>query len=87
MSQLLINQYLNELATLRRCASRKPCATCRASGSRLPRRRHCVSKLRMTPAMQAGFATTFMSFEDVIARIDAARLPKVRGPYKKRVAA
>jgi len=45
------------------------------------------SKLRMTPAMQAGIATTFMSFEDVIARIDAAQAPKVRGPYKKRAAA
>jgi IS1 family transposase len=45
------------------------------------------SKLRMTPAMQAGIATTFMSFEDVIARIDAAQTPKVRGPYKKRATA
>jgi IS1 family transposase len=45
------------------------------------------SKLRMTPAMQAGIATTFMSFEDVLARVDAAHAPKVRGPYKKRVIA
>ena len=43
-------------------------------------------KLRMTPAMAAGIATTFMSFEDVLARIDAAQVSKVRGPYKKRVA-
>jgi IS1 family transposase len=42
------------------------------------------SKLRMTPAMHAGIATTFMSFEDVLARIDAAQAPKVRGPYKPR---
>jgi IS1 family transposase len=43
------------------------------------------SKLRMTPAMQAGIATTFLSFEDVIARIDAANpVPAKRGPYKKR---
>jgi IS1 family transposase len=42
------------------------------------------SKLRMTPAMQAGIATTFLSFEDVLARIDAAQIPKARGPYKKR---
>jgi hypothetical protein len=41
----------------------------------------------MTPAMQAGIATTFMSFEDVLARIDATSAPKARGPYKKRVKA
>jgi len=51
------------------------------------------SKLKMTPAMQAGIASTFMSFDDVIARIDAdapkAALGKrgPRGPYKKRVQA
>jgi len=44
-------------------------------------------KLRMTPAMAAGIATTFMGFDDVLARIDAAQAPKVRGPYKKRAAA
>lgn len=44
-------------------------------------------KLRMSPAMAAGIATTFLSFEDVLARIDAAQAPKVRGPYKKRAAA
>jgi IS1 family transposase len=45
------------------------------------------SKLKMTPAMQAGIASTFMSFEDVIARIDAANAPPAkRGPYKKRAA-
>ena len=43
-------------------------------------------KLRMTPAMAAGIATTFLSFEDVLARIDAAQTPKARGPYKKRAA-
>lgn len=43
-------------------------------------------KLRMTPAMAAGIAPTFLSFDDVLARIDAARAPKVRGPYKKREA-
>jgi len=42
------------------------------------------SKLRMTPAMAAGIATTFLSFEDVLARVDAAQAPKARGPYKKR---
>jgi hypothetical protein len=40
----------------------------------------------MTPAMQAGIATTFMSFEDVVARVDAAQVPKGLGPYKKRAA-
>lgn len=44
-------------------------------------------KLRMSPAMAAGIAPTFLGFEDVIARIDAAQVPKVRGPYKKRQAA
>ena len=43
------------------------------------------SKLKMTPAMEAKIATTFSTFDDVIARIDAANPPaKVRGPYKKR---
>jgi len=43
------------------------------------------SKLKMTPAMQAGIATTFMNFDAVLARVDAASAPaKVRGPYKKR---
>jgi hypothetical protein len=37
--------------------------------------------------MAAGIATTFISFEDVIARIDAAQTPKARGAYKKRTAA
>ena len=43
-------------------------------------------KLRMTRAMQAGIASTFMTFEDVLARIEAAQTPKARGPYKKRAA-
>ena len=43
-------------------------------------------KLRMTPAMAAGIAPTFMSFDDVLKRIDEAQTPKVRGPYKKRAA-
>ncbi|MGH7076118.1 MAG: IS1 family transposase [Stellaceae bacterium] len=43
-------------------------------------------KLRMTPAMAAGIATTFLTFEDVLARIDAAQAPQVRGSYKKRAA-
>jgi len=41
-------------------------------------------KLRMSPAMAAGIAITFLGFEDVIARIDAAQVPKARGPYKPR---
>ena len=44
------------------------------------------SKLRMTPAMQAGIALTFLTLADVLARVDASKPPaKVRGPYKKRV--
>lgn len=42
------------------------------------------SKLRMSPAMAAGIAETFLGFEDVIARIDAKQAPKPRGPYKKK---
>ena len=46
------------------------------------------SKLKMTPAMEAGIASAFMTFDDVIARIDAANpVPAKRGPYKKRVKA
>ncbi len=41
------------------------------------------SKLRMSPAMAAGIADTFMGFEAILARIDAAQAPKARGPYKK----
>lgn len=44
-------------------------------------------KLRMTPAMAAGIATTFLGFEDVIARMNAAQVPAKRGPYKKRARA
>ncbi len=46
------------------------------------------SKLKMTPAMQAGIASTFLSFGDVIARIDVANPAPVRGPrgpYKKKI--
>jgi IS1 family transposase len=42
-------------------------------------------KLRMTPAMAAGIAPTFMSFDDVLARVDVAQVPKVRGAYRKRL--
>lgn len=42
------------------------------------------SKLRMSPAMAAGIADTFLGFEDVLARIDAKQAPKPRGPYKPR---
>ena len=44
------------------------------------------SKLRMSPAMAAGIASTFLGIEDVLARIDAKQTPKVRGPYRKRAA-
>ena len=42
-------------------------------------------KLKMTPAMAAGIASTFLSFNDVLDRIDAAQTPKPRGSYKTRV--
>lgn len=42
--------------------------------------------LRVTPAMEAGIAKSPMSFEEMVAIIDAAKpAPKARGPYKKRV--
>jgi hypothetical protein len=43
-------------------------------------------KLRMSPAMAVGITPTFLSFEDVLARIDAKRVAKPRAPYKKRAA-
>lgn len=43
-------------------------------------------KLRMSPAMAAGIAKTYLTFDDVLVRIDASQVPKVRGPYKKRAA-
>jgi IS1 family transposase len=43
------------------------------------------SKLRMSPAMAAGIADTFMGFEAILERIDAKQAPAVRGPYKKRI--
>jgi hypothetical protein len=45
------------------------------------------SKLRVTPAMEAGIADTVMGFEDVLARVDAAQAPKARGSYKKHAVA
>jgi hypothetical protein len=33
--------------------------------------------------MAAGLTTRLMTFEDVLARVDAVQVPKVRGPYKK----
>lgn len=40
--------------------------------------------LRVTPAMEAGIAKSPMSFEDMVALVDAAApAQKVRGPYKK----
>jgi hypothetical protein len=39
----------------------------------------------MIPAMQAGIASPFLTFDVVLARVDAANAPaKVRGPYKPR---
>ena len=43
-------------------------------------------KLRTSPAVAAGVATTFMSFEDVIARIDTVQVLTKFGRYKQRKA-
>ena len=40
--------------------------------------------LKMTPAMAAGIAPSFLGFEDVLTRIDARAVPTKRGPYKKK---
>jgi IS1 family transposase len=46
------------------------------------------SSIRVTPAMEAGIAKSPMSFEDVIAMVDAANpLPAKRGPYTKKSSA
>ncbi|HEY1606075.1 MAG TPA: hypothetical protein VGF77_10820 [Allosphingosinicella sp.] len=42
------------------------------------------SKLRTSPAMAAGLVPSFLSFEDVLARVDAKQASKVRGPYRPR---
>ncbi len=39
--------------------------------------------LRVTPAMAAGLTGKLMSWEDIIAIMDAVDEPKKRGPYKK----
>ncbi len=43
--------------------------------------------LRVTPAMAANLTTRLWSWDDMLAKIDAANAPKPRGPYKKRIAA
>lgn len=46
------------------------------------------SAVRMSPAMAAGVAKSFMSMADIVALIDAANpVPTKRGPYKKQIAA
>ena len=47
------------------------------------------SKLRMTPAMAAGVSDRLWEVADIAALVEAAEaasVPKVRGPYKKKVA-
>jgi IS1 family transposase len=39
--------------------------------------------LRVTPAMAAGLTGKLMDWEDIIAIMDAADVPKKRGPYKR----
>jgi IS1 family transposase len=41
--------------------------------------------LKVSPAMAAGVTDRLWSFEDVLAKIDAAKVPAKRGPYKPRI--
>ena len=41
--------------------------------------------LRVSPAMAAGITDRLWSFDDIIAKIDAAKVPAKRGPYKPRI--
>ncbi len=46
--------------------------------------------LRCSPAMAAGLTTRLWEMKDIVALVEkaeAAAVPKVRGPYKKRGAA
>jgi IS1 family transposase len=46
------------------------------------------ASLRVSPAMAAGLTDKLMTFEDIVALMDAQEgPPKKRGPYKKRLAA
>ncbi len=42
--------------------------------------------LKVSPAMAAGVTNRLWSYDDIIAKIDAAKVPAKRGPYKKREA-
>ena len=41
--------------------------------------------LRVTPAMAAGVTDRLWSYDNIIAKIDAAKVPAKRGPYKPRI--
>jgi IS1 family transposase len=41
--------------------------------------------LKVSPAMAAGVTDRLWSFDDVLAKIDAAKVPAKRGPYKPRI--
>ena len=47
-------------------------------------RPHSGLRRRATPAMAAGLQDSYMTFEDILARIDAKQAPKKRGAYRKR---
>jgi len=40
--------------------------------------------LKVSPAMAAGVTDRLWNYDDIIAKIDAAKIPPKRGPYKKR---
>jgi hypothetical protein len=46
---------------------------------------HIHKTLRVTPAMEAGVTDHVWTMEEIAALMDANYIPKLHGPYKKRI--